>query len=193
MPPHASHYSPKYTPGARLPHAWVEVLRRGLIKGIIPADLSYVFELSIDAVNARRWSTLDLCRFDSMTLIQADTPAAKQRAAELTELVASDHRLRRPSNPAVMTSQPLIPAEQTMAQSSILRVVTHGVDFQVIPGSAGETFVNRARLTSSLGGGVLVRPDQHIVLMVGKETAAQEIFNAIRMHLFGGVSEGTQW
>ncbi|OQD79883.1 hypothetical protein PENANT_c042G04905 [Penicillium antarcticum] len=71
-PAHASFYSPKFVPGARLPHAWIKFPEAQTNIGDIhqePIDVSYVKELSEDQVKAFQWSTLDLCAPDSWTLI----------------------------------------------------------------------------------------------------------------------------
>ncbi|KAM5345962.1 hypothetical protein ACJ41O_011823 [Fusarium nematophilum] len=68
-PPNASNFSPKFTSGARLPHAWIKPRPNRAFLSVSPLDLSYVAELSQDDVNARQFSTLDLLHFDSFTLI----------------------------------------------------------------------------------------------------------------------------
>ncbi|KAJ5767388.1 uncharacterized protein N7511_005004 [Penicillium nucicola] len=71
-PAHASFYSPKFVPGARLPHAWIKFPERQANIGILPRgpiDVSYVRELDQDQIQACQWSTLDLCAPDSWTLI----------------------------------------------------------------------------------------------------------------------------
>lgn len=166
FPPHASHYAAKYIVGARLPHAWVQNPEPALVKGIFASDVSYISELGAEEVAARRWSTLDLCRFDTMTLFQADTPSARHRAIHLEQLLAENPILGKHSG-------------------RILRRVTYGVDFETLPGTPGANFVENARLTSALDGGVLVRPDQHILMMIDTKTSAQDIFDAIKRHLLG--------
>jgi hypothetical protein len=166
FPPHASHYAAKYIVGARLPHAWIQNPAPALVKGIVASDVSYISELGPEEVAVRRWSTLDLCRFDTMTLFQADTPSARHRAILLEQLLAETPILGKSSG-------------------RILRRITYGVDFETIPGPPGENFVENARLTSALDGGVLVRPDQHILMMIDAKTSAQNIFNAIKGHLSG--------
>ena len=56
IPPHASHYKPRFVPGARLPHCWIRLKQRNLP----PVDVSYVNELSAEAIASRQYSTLDL-------------------------------------------------------------------------------------------------------------------------------------
>lgn len=61
-------YEPKFVPGARLPHVWVEpseALRNSLPA---PTDLSYISEMSAADRATRRYSSLDLCAYDSFTV-----------------------------------------------------------------------------------------------------------------------------
>lgn len=178
FPPHASHYSPKYVQGARLPHAWIKVSKPELIKGIAPVDLSYVSELSQEKIEACRWSTLDLCAPDSFTLIQADTPQAHERAAEIRRLLECG----APHSATTLNGFGFHGAPQT-SMGQVLRVITYGRDFGTLVVPAGEAFVKQAHLTEILGGGVLVRPDQHILMMVEQDTTAIEIVSTIKKHL----------
>lgn len=68
IPQNASVYKPACIPGARLPHAWIRILQPEVVD-LPPIDLSYVPELSEDELLAKQYSTLDLCSYDSFTLI----------------------------------------------------------------------------------------------------------------------------
>lgn len=75
-PAHASHYTPKFVPGARLPHAWIK------IKGpttLPPLDVSYIKEFSEQDVKSRQFSTLDLCSYDRFTLLVGSREKWAQR------------------------------------------------------------------------------------------------------------------
>ncbi|KAF4412150.1 Tetracenomycin polyketide synthesis hydroxylase TcmG [Colletotrichum fructicola] len=61
-PANASHYTPKFKVGARLPHAWIKLLKPNNRISDNPIDTSYVKELTKDQVSSRQFSTLDLGR-----------------------------------------------------------------------------------------------------------------------------------
>ncbi|KAF4873450.1 4-methyl-5-nitrocatechol 5-monooxygenase [Colletotrichum siamense] len=66
-PPNASKFSPKFVPGARLPHAWIIPTASSAALDMPSIDLSYVKELSPIDVEHRRYSTLDLIKVDTFT------------------------------------------------------------------------------------------------------------------------------
>ncbi|KAL2285973.1 hypothetical protein FJTKL_07229 [Diaporthe vaccinii] len=65
-PAHASHYTPKFVPGARLTHAWITIKGTAALP---PVDVSYVKEFSEQDIKSRQYSTLDLCSYDRFTLL----------------------------------------------------------------------------------------------------------------------------
>lgn len=136
IPPHASKYTPKFEVGARLPHAWIRP-RRIALQAV---DVSYVDELSPEQIDARRYSTLDLCELDQFTLIGAD-------------------HLEVPG----------------------VRSCRLGTDFELIRGRAGEDWLTGARLKE--GGGLLIRPDQHILMVLDKTTTVKDVHEALRQHM----------
>lgn len=69
IPDNASVYTPKFVPGARLPHAWMTISSEVLPNDLVPVDLSYVHEFTADDRKRRQYSTLDLCAYDSFTLL----------------------------------------------------------------------------------------------------------------------------
>jgi hypothetical protein len=81
-PAHASHYTPKFVPGARLPHAWIS--RPDTT--IAAIDVSYVPEFSAEEVKAKTYSTLDLCDFDAVTLVVGSQEAWSARFDALTKI-----------------------------------------------------------------------------------------------------------
>ncbi|CAG8137504.1 unnamed protein product [Penicillium olsonii] len=159
-PPHASHYSPKFVAGARLPHAWVKILDQPVSTGKTdkyealpqePIDVSYVRELEKREVESRQWSTLDLCGPDSWTLIVGrDQP----------------------------TSQALILNEGCDSIGVNLNIWSLGVDFEFEGVEGVQVFEDE--LVER--GGVLVRPDQHILARVslGEE---EETLQNVKAHL----------
>ena len=133
VPPHASHYTPKFRAGARLPHAWITLESTALA----PVDVSYVDEFSAEDAARRRYSTLDLCACDRFTLI-------------------GDLEVRG------------------------VNTVRLGKDFELVD-EDGKQWAENAGLRS--GGGLLVRPDQHILMVLGKETNVGDIEMALSAHL----------
>ena len=96
-------------------------------------DVSYVDEFSPEDIEARQYSTLDLCDFDKFTLIgDLDVPGVKT-----------------------------------------CRV---GQDFDVI-GNAGQEWL------SGVGHGLLVRPDQHILMVLKGDTTVEDVEWCVKQHL----------
>ena len=161
-PAHASHYTPKFVPGARLPHAWIsfpdqfspetEAAKRSSLPQK-PVDISYVRELDLDQVRACQWSTLDLCGPDSWTLVLGQ----EQEIPHITLLQKHCNMIG--------------------VRLNIWRL---GVDFEIIRQSwFADELVN--------GGGVLIRPDQHILARVSAETNGEDLIMEVNNHL--GISK----
>ncbi|KAJ5162604.1 Monooxygenase FAD-binding [Penicillium coprophilum] len=140
-PPHASYYSPKFVPGARLPHAWIrfrdrlsqetEAVKRSALPRE-PVDVSYIKEFDADQVRACQWSTLDLCGPDSWTLILGQ----EQQTPQVTLLQKHCKVIGVPLNTWSL-----------------------GVDFEIVrQGWFADELAH--------GGGILVRPDQHVFTRV---------------------------
>ncbi|OJJ48746.1 hypothetical protein ASPZODRAFT_158388 [Penicilliopsis zonata CBS 506.65] len=159
IPPHASTYTPVCIPGARLPHAWIQVLAPEKVP--LPAiDCSYVTDLSPAEVRAKQFSTLDLCAFDAFTLF------VDARSAALWE-----HRLRD-------VRQRLPPS---VAASLKLRIAVCGVDFELHPGHNSTAWLQLMKLSD--GQGTLVRPDQHILMCFDSQSRPEEVLDALQGHL----------
>ncbi|CAP94022.1 hypothetical protein E8E15_010335 [Penicillium rubens] len=161
-PAHASHYTPKFVPGARLPHAWIsfpdqtspetEAAKRSSLPQK-PVDVSYVRELDLDQARACQWSTLDLCGPDSWTLILGQ----EQEIPHITLLQKHCNMIG--------------------VRLNIWRL---GVDFEIVRQSwFADELVN--------GGGVLIRPDQHILARVSAETNGEDLIMEVNNHL--GISK----
>lgn len=155
IPPNASSYVPKFLPGARLPHAWIDFRQAEYKPPLQPINVSYVTELRKDEIETRKYSTLDLCSLDSFTMI-----VAKRRrwidcltAFRKTEL------------------------------SSKLKIHLFGLDddFRILEKS------HRKIYESGLGAGddvgLLVRPDQHIMMLMPMTITALELEAALRREL----------
>lgn len=157
-PPHASHYSPKFVPGARLPHAWVKILNSSVSSEKVgkhnalprePVDVSYVKELSKKEVESCQWSTLDLCGPDSWTLI-----------------LGRDQLLPRLSS-----------LENHCDSIGLgLNVWRLGGDFELTKKNVFEDELSN-------GGGILIRPDQHIIMRVTSHTTGDDMLKELRGHL----------
>ncbi|KAF6834903.1 2,4-dichlorophenol 6-monooxygenase [Colletotrichum musicola] len=154
-PSHASHYTPKFRPGARLPHAWVAITNPSEHIPRRPIDVSYVKELSDEAVDARRFSILDLAVPGAFSLIAGSRALWTQRFDEF---------------------------EVKMARKIGARVHlwAAGEDFEFV-GEGHRMFDKQARF--SHGGALLVRPDQHLLGCVGPETSAEDLALLVARHL----------
>ncbi|KAG0158527.1 hypothetical protein PDIDSM_6042 [Penicillium digitatum] len=157
-PSHASHYSPKFVPGARLPHAWItfpeqvssetEAAKRSSLPRD-PVDVSYVKELGADQVRACQWSTLDLCGPDSWTLILG----------------------KEQQNPQISFLQ-----KHFSVVGLPLNTWRLGMDFEIVKQS---WFANEL----IHGGGILIRPDQHILARVSIEAKGKDLVTEVSKHL----------
>lgn len=157
-PSHASHYSPKFVAGARLPHAWIKFLRQPSLTTEIskydslprePCAVTYVKELGKKELDTCQWSTLDLCGPDSWTLI-----------------------LGRDLPPSHVSK-----FRQHCGKVGIdLNVWCLGTDFDITRDNwAGDELL--------VSGGVLVRPDQHILMTLAIDTTGEEIIAKLNRHL----------
>lgn len=151
-PTHASHFSPKFVAGARLPHAWIRLKTSAELP---PVDVSYIKEFSKDDIQSRKYSTLDLCPFDSFTLLVG---SRSQWAGGFAALESSVKSLR---------------------VKVCLRVA--GEDFEFVDGKYEELFSLKANFNAD--GGLLVRPDQHLLRVLGPSDDGEAIITAVREHL----------
>jgi hypothetical protein len=118
-------------------------------------DVSYVSELSSEEIARRRFTTLDLCAPDSFTFI-------------LGSLESWDERIRQ--------------VRSRYAQSGPkVAVYALGADFELVPGPRADAWIDGAGLRN--GGGLLVRPDQHILRQLQSETSAEEVLSSLESHL----------
>ena len=75
-------------------------------------------------------------------------------------------------------------SSSSQRSKSLLRVASLDKDFRMSC-EEGHSFCAELGLTDGQEGGVLVRPDQHILMRIYRETTAEDIAKAIREHLFG--------
>ncbi|EON61505.1 hypothetical protein W97_00720 [Coniosporium apollinis CBS 100218] len=154
-PSHASHYKPKFQQGARLPHAWISFRNQNSAPPIQPLDVSYVTEFSPDEVHARRFSSLDLCALDGFTVVVG---SHEEWAARFDALKAA-----------------------TVQWAIKLRLYAADTDFDFMFHDHRDLFDDGAHL--STGGGLLVRPDQHILLELTADVSVEDLQVALSRHL----------
>ncbi len=122
-----------------------------------PVNVSYVPEFSSSDIAVRKYSTLDLCAVGAFTIIlHATHQDAWRSRLEMLRDHYHDSGLE-------------------------LNVYLFKVDFDVISGARGQSWLEGARLNE--GGGLLVRPDQHILLPLEAMTQANEMVSVIEAHL----------
>lgn len=151
-PAHASHYAPKFVPGARLPHAWIRM--KGPTE-LSPIDVSYVKEFSEQDVKSRQYSTLDLCPYNRFTLIVGSRDQWAERFQAL---------------------------EAAMKQYGVrvaLAAASH--DFDFVYEEQERLFLAEGKLSS--GGGLLIRPDQHLLRLVQSTDPMASIEKSLVEHL----------
>lgn len=154
MPRNASDFTPKFVTGARLPHAWITFEDGKTPRGIGPVDVSYVKELSEKEILARRYSTLDLCYFDTFTLIVASRDVWTTCYNEVVKRMV-------PRNIKV-------------------QLWAVDLDFSFVDSQQRELW-HRNGLTG--GDAFLVRPDQHILAPVSIGATSDSMADLINLHL----------
>jgi 2-polyprenyl-6-methoxyphenol hydroxylase-like FAD-dependent oxidoreductase len=154
IPANASHYTPTYTPGARLPHAWLGQIVPSIARQLQPVNLGYVHEMSFHEAKARSYSTLDLCGPDAWTVLLPSLNSSMDQTA--AELAGMHHSLK-------------------------FHIFKLGREFDLLPGAAGAAWAQDSGLKS--GSGLLVRPDQHILAVLNPETRSSDIFQLVQQFL----------
>lgn len=157
IPPHASVYTPRFVPGARVPHAWIKINDPAVVRKIPRVDLAYVRELSDTDRAQREYSTLDLCHDDAFTFVLNST--------------------------STLTEQILQQVDKMRRNGLKIEILQLGRDFDVSTGSSGQDWISGAGLAT--GGGLLVRPDQHILLRMSEGYSIEYIHDTLNGYLFG--------
>ncbi|KIV91823.1 hypothetical protein PV10_06320 [Exophiala mesophila] len=158
-PENPSNYLPKYVPGARLPHHWIRELNDELMKNVAPVDLTHISELADEEKALRRYSTLDLCAPSGLTLIVNNSKGQEERVNAIKGLFASTF--------TPTTAPPLV-------------AVTLEKDFELVFPEKAQEFLHNFKLGPDQQGGVLIRPDQHILLVLDEGTTAENVVNAVK-------------
>jgi hypothetical protein len=147
VPPNASTYTPKFVPGARLPHAWIHIRDSNFLAQNAPIDISYVSELSSDEIATRQYSVLDLCAVDSFTMLVGSQSAWMDKFREL---------------------------RRGLSQRGIkVNMFAADEDFGFTNELHRKLFADGVELEN--GGGLVLRPDQHILTRLSSSTTAEEI------------------
>lgn len=158
IPDNASVYRPVCVAGARLPHAWIRFLDSTATRTDLPAiDSSYVDELTPELITQKQFSTLDLCRYDSFTVLVDEKHADNIRTI-------------------VRKALDQIPSHISLP----LEIVVQGVDF-VLEQGYEQKWNGLARLNE--GQTVLVRPDQHVLAVFGPEVESGQVVEGLKGHL----------
>ena len=152
IPSHASHYRAQFVPGARLPHAWIEFPQMSTIQHLKPVDVSYVHELDAAKVAAMRYSTLDLCTPDAFTFL---VPPSGALNGAITDVIK----------------------QHTYKTTLKFKAFFSDRDFRILPGSSADLWSRESGITE--GGGLLIRPDQHILMLLGADAEASEVSHMI--------------
>lgn len=158
IPANASNYTPKYVVGARLAHVWITITDRTVVHQLPEIDVSYVSEFSSSDISSRRYSTLDLCASNAFTFILGGSPHSAWQ--ERIQQVQSHYK-------------------ETGCKFNTHRL---GVDFDLVSNEEhGRAWEEKTGI--SQGGGLLVRPDQHILMALVSGTSTAEILLALEEHL----------
>ncbi|CAK7236556.1 hypothetical protein SEUCBS140593_009659 [Sporothrix eucalyptigena] len=154
-PPNASDFTPKFVPGARVPHAWIKPLHSEVFGDLKPIDVSYVKELNQHDIAAKQYSTLDLCKMDGFTILAPSEEVWKGKFEEV-------HK-------------------ELLEAGVTARLYTAGVDFVFVDPEQKALFNNEGGF--SYGNALVVRPDQHITMLPAPETSAALIKSEVLGHL----------
>ena len=154
IPSNASLYTPRFVAGARLPHAWL----RGSLPPQVPQlreiSLEYIRELDCAEIAAKRYSTLDLCAPNAWTFL----------------LGSSRHSLEKTARAVICRFA-----------KTRFNIINLDSDFELLLDAAGQQWLQDSGLEN--GGGILVRPDQHIFCIVEALTDSGYVGEALAKFL----------
>lgn len=153
-PEDASKYTPKFVPGIRLPHTWVQPVTATSI--LSPAiDVSYVKEFGANDVQARQYSTLDLCANDAFTIFVYSSKSCSF-VDEVIELVGLGSKSAIVPFKIVVVSEQLEGLKKTLEGRGWLQL----------------SWLEEGRI-------LIVRPDQHILCCVEEGTSSEDVAKEI--------------
>lgn len=122
-----------------------------------PVDVSYVKEFSEEEIESRQYSMLDLCPFNSFTLLVGSRSQW-----------ARDGRFRT-----------LDVSLKSLGVKICLWVA--GEDYDFVDEKYADMFATKANFGS--GGGLLVRPDQHLLRVVQPDDEVDSLRRPVLVHL----------
>jgi len=129
------------------------------MRNIPPIDLTHISELSDEERSLRRYSTLDLCAPDRLTLIVNTSKGQEERVKAIQDLIATTF--------VAAVAPPLV-------------TITLEKDFNIVFRDKAQEWLDGFNLGPGQQGGVLVRPDQHILLVLEEGTTAENTVKAIK-------------
>ena len=153
-PANASNFTPKFVPGARLPHAWIKPLGKAFTQRMNPLDLSYMSEFSKDEIEQRRYSSLDLCERNGFTMLVGRDSQWIQRINDLRTRPAGD-----------------LPPIYVKALDE---------DFEMADAACAASWVDEMGLRK--GKVAVLRPDQHILCFVLEHDSAASLIDNLCSH-----------
>lgn len=112
-------------------------------------------EFSKEEIESRQYSTLDLCAFDSFTLLVGSRPQWDERFRMLNTSLRS------------------------LGVKTCLRVA--GEDYEFADKKGADMFATKANFIS--GGGLLVRPDQHLLRVLQPDDEVKSLHHSVLAHL----------
>jgi len=133
-----------------LAHAWIHPLTTDVCQGLHATDVSYIEELSVEEVERKKFSTLDVCSKSAFTLITSKDTVWHHRFDQLSG--------------ACHSSLPL-------------KLVVEGQDFDFIDVEAQTKWCQGFGLHRD--GAVLVRPDQHILAVLQADHNVEDVVNIL--------------
>jgi 2-polyprenyl-6-methoxyphenol hydroxylase-like FAD-dependent oxidoreductase len=158
-PANASNFSPKFVPGARLPHAWINPLETEFKHKLSALDVSYVSELSTQEIERRRYSTLDLCERDGFTMLVGCESTWKQKLDSMSATIAT--------------------------KSPPVYIKMLGMDFEMEETANAASWIDRTGISE--GNSILVRPDQHILGFLSEDESLSDLERLLDTHTGGHI------
>lgn len=154
IPKNASCYTPQFVSGARLPHAWITPSRGIFPRDLKAVDLTYIREFDTNDRDKRQYSTLDLCRFDSFTLL---LPPKQSYSRNFESLLSK--------------------CKERGIRMKVYRMLDDFV-------SKSDEWNTKSGLLNQ--GVLLIRPDQHILLVSNTIISDDGCWTALRSFLGNG-------
>lgn len=157
-PPHASDYHPKFVPGARLPHAWISFLKEPhSMNGEIAHPALQMEPVDLSYVTELDDAEMQACQWSTLDLCGR---------ASWTLIVG-----RTETNSNISQFRQFCDSVGIHLQIWIL-----GVDFAVVRQAWFSEELSRGR-------GLLVRPDQHVMMRVTETVTGNDMIAELNSHL----------